>query len=68
MYLGLQDVVALGIVSLAVFYLARLSWNAVAGKRGGACGSGCGKCSTGETFPNANSGVPDQVVSLGDFK
>jgi hypothetical protein len=39
----MQLVAALAIVTLAAAYVARATWKAWAGKKGG-CASGCGKC------------------------
>jgi len=62
MALGWQDLVALGIVSLAVLYLARLALGALTRKQANGCGAGCGKCSSRS---GADDLVPEQVVAIG---
>jgi hypothetical protein len=60
--LGWQDLVAIGIVCLAVLYLARLAWGALARKQSAGCGAACGHCSAGSEKGLA---APPQVVSIG---
>ncbi len=62
MELGWQDVVALGIVALAVLYLCRLALGAFVSKERSGCGTGCGRCVSRSV---ANQRAPEQVVAIG---
>jgi FeoB-associated Cys-rich membrane protein len=62
MNLGWQDLVVLAAVFAAAAYLARLSWNAVAGKRVNSCGTGCARCSA---RADVDHSIPEQVVAIG---
>ena len=57
--MGWQDVVAIGVVLSAVFYLSSLGWKGLIGGKSGGCGSSCGGCSTG------SEGQSEQLVSIG---
>jgi hypothetical protein len=60
--LGWQDFVAIGIVLLAVGYLARLALGALTRKEKSGCGAGCGKCSSPRA---ATRDEPGQLVEIG---
>lgn len=62
--MGWQDVVAIGVVLGAVFYLSSLGWKGLIGGKGGGCGSSCGKCSTADGKADGGSAGP-QLVSIG---
>ena len=59
---GWQDLVALGMVALAVLYLGRMFAGTFRRGQASGCASGCGKCSSRS---RANVGEPHQVVEIG---
>jgi hypothetical protein len=62
-----QDIAALGLVALALGYLARLGLGAVSGRKsaGGGCGSGCGGCPSGRSSGLDGRGEQPPLVSIG---
>ena len=54
-----QDLVAMGIVALALAYLGRLVLTTFVRKQAGSCATGCGKCSARQ--PREAS----QVITIG---
>lgn len=63
--MGWQDVVAIGVVLGAVFYLSSLGWKGLIGGKSRGCGSSCGKCSTADGKADGFAAGPGQVVSIG---
>ena len=59
---GWQDLVALGMVALALLYLGRMFAGTFARGQASGCASGCGKCSSRS---RASVDVPHQVVEIG---
>lgn len=59
---GWQDIVALGIISLAVLYLCKLAAGALFRKNASGCAVGCAKCSM---RPRTGVRITQQLATIG---
>jgi len=62
MSFGWQDITVAAICLAAGLYVARVVWKSLAGRASAGCGTGCGKCSTGQPKPIMQIETPQSLT------